>query len=315
MPSEAEFSAAVQPYRRELLVHCYRMLGAHHDAQDALQETLIRAWRGYDRFEGRSSLRSWLYRIATNVCLTESDRRARRVLPSELGTPVTDGSTELADRRYEVTWIGPLPDHPDDPADEVQRKETTRLAFIAALQRLPAKQRAVLLLRDVVGLSATEVAEQLEMTTAAVNSALQRARGHAGERPGVEAIEMTTDVDRDLLERYVDAFHRGDTGALSALLRRDVALEMPPVPTWFAGHAAVMSFFANRALHGRARRVVPLAANGCPAMATFVAREDGTYVAHNIQVLESADGLVQHIYAFVDPDLFPVFGLPTELPE
>jgi RNA polymerase sigma-70 factor, ECF subfamily len=316
LPTESDFAAAVDPHRRELLVHCYRMLGSFHDAEDAVQETLLRAWRGFGQFEGRSSVRTWLYRIATRVCLTAADGRERRVLPSGIGGPLDDGAAPLAARRLEVPWLEPIPDHAfaSDPADVVTSRETTRLAFVAALQNLPARQRAALLLRDVVGLSAAEVAAQLDLSTASVNSALQRARAHIENGPRSEEVVMS-DVDADLLDQYMTAFEKADIPALAALLRHDVELEMPPIPTWFAGRGAVVEFLATRALRSSGRRLVATRANGCPALATYTLQADGTFAAHSIQVLEATDGEITHIYAFLDADLFTAFGLPRSLPK
>jgi RNA polymerase sigma-70 factor (ECF subfamily) len=312
--SESDFASLVDPYRRELLAHCYRMLGSHHDAEDALQDTLLRAWRGLGQFEGRSSVRTWLYRIATRVCLTAAESRERRVLPSGIGDPMEDGTAPLASRRPEVPWLEPIPDHAfaPDPADVVTSRETTRLAFVAALQNLPARQRAALLLRDVVGLSAAEVADLLEVSTAAVNSALLRARAHSGGQPGSEGA-VVNDVDKNLVEQYITAYENGDLPALAALLRHDVQLEMPPIPTWFAGRDAVVEFYAGRPLRSPGRRVVVTRANGCPALASYHLEPDGTYVAHSIQVLETLDGKIAHIYAFLDTSLFLAFRLPLSL--
>ena len=315
--AEAEFAVAVDPYRRELLAHCYRMLGSYHDAEDAVQETLLRAWRGYDRFEGRSSVRTWLYRIATRVCLTAADSRERRVLPAGIGSPSTEGSAPLAARRPEVPWLEPIPDaaFAPDPADVVTSRETTRLAFVAALQTLPARQRAALLLRDVVGLSAAEVAEQLELSVAAVTSALQRARAQVERDLHPEEVVMAG-VDETLLDKYVAAFEQADLAALAALLRHDVQLQMPPVPTWFAGRDAVLGFFAARPLRvpgDGGRRLLATRANGCPAVGTYIRQPDGRYAPHSIVVLDTVDGQITHIYAFVDPELFGVFALPPSL--
>jgi len=314
--ADGEFAAGVDPYRRELLAHCYRMLGSYHDAEDAVQETLLRAWRGYDRFEHRSSVRTWLYRIATRVCLTAADSRERRVLPAGIGEPATDPTMPLAARRPEVPWLEPIPDaaFAPDPADVVATRETTRLAFVAALQNLPARQRATLLLRDVVGLSAAEVAEQLELSVAAVTSALQRARAQVERDQHGEEVDMGR-VDETVLDKYVAAFEEADLPALAALLRHDVQLQMPPVPTWFAGRDAVLGFFTARPLRypDRRRRVLVTRANGCPALGTYVRQPDGSYVAHSIQVLDTAGGEITHIYAFLDRELFRRFALPLTL--
>jgi RNA polymerase sigma-70 factor (ECF subfamily) len=260
-------------------------------------------------------VRTWLYRIATRVCLTAADGRERRILPSGIGGPLDDGAAPLAAKRLEVLWLEPIPDHAFafDPADVVTTRETTRLAFVAALQNLPARQRAALLLRDVVGLSAAEVAGQLDLSTAAVNSALQRARAHIEDGPGSEEVVMS-DVDQMLLNEYMTAFENADVPALAALLRHDVELEMPPIPTWFAGRSAVVEFFATRALQGPGRRVVATRANGCPALASYTLQADGTFTAHSVQVLETADGEITHIYAFLDTELFRAFDLPLSLP-
>jgi RNA polymerase sigma-70 factor, ECF subfamily len=315
--ADAEFAAAADPYRRELLAHCYRMLGSYHDAEDAVQETLLRAWRGYDRFEGRSSIRTWLYRIATRVCLTAADSRERRVLPAGIGSPATEGSAPLAAGGSEGAWIEPIPDaaFAPDPADVVTSRETTRLAFVAALQTLPARQRAALLLRDVVGLSAAEVAEQLELSVAAVTSALQRARAQVERDQHLEEV-VVGGVDESLLDKYVAAFEQADLAALAALLRHDVQLQMPPVPTWFAGRDAVLGFFAARPLRvpgDGGRRLLATRANGCPAVGTYIRQQDGRYAPHSIVVLDTVDGQISHIYAFVDPELFAVFALPPGL--
>jgi RNA polymerase sigma-70 factor (ECF subfamily) len=311
--SESEFARLTDPHRRELLAHCYRMLGSYHDAEDAVQDAYLRAWKAFEQFEGRSSVRTWLYRIATRVCLTAAEGRERRVLPSGLGPPLADGTAALDDRQHEVPWLEPLPDNAidgADPASIVVRRESTRLAFVAALQQLPPRQRAALLLRDVAAMSANEVADLLELSPAAVNSALQRARAHVEGGQRREEVVMTADVDSEVLQRFITAFEAGDVPALAALLRHDVELEMPPIPTWFAGRDAVVEFFATRAMSAPARRVVATRANGCPAMAAYLPDGVGGFYAHNIQVLEVRDGAIEHIYAFLDTDMFAAFDLP-----
>ncbi len=319
MPSpDPEFARLADPHRRELLVHCYRMLGSFHDAEDLVQETYLRAWRAYDRFEHRASMRTWLYRIATRACLTALESKGRRVLPSGLGGASDDWQIRLDGRRYEVPWLEPLPDSAvhddgDDPAAIAVRHETTRLAFVAALQQLPAKQRAVLVLREVLEWPAAEVAELLDTTVPAVNSALQRARAQlAGASPAEEEVVMTPDIDADVLDRFVTAFENADVALLTELLRRDVELEMPPIPTWFAGREAVAGFFGNRIFPSATNRFfVRTRANGCPAVATYQPADDGRLAAHSIQVLELVDGQIAHVYAFLDPSLFGCFGLPA----
>jgi RNA polymerase sigma-70 factor, ECF subfamily len=317
MPSgEAEFARLTDPHRRELLVHCYRMLGSFHDAEDVVQETYLRAWRGFPQFEGCASVRTWLYRIATNACLTALDNKSRRVLPSGLGGPSRDGPDALDERHLEIPWLEPLPDADDDPATVAARRESTRLAFIAALQQLPARQRAALLLRDVLGLPAAEVAEVLDMSVSAVNSALQRARTQIAGNPGSEEeVVMTSDVDERVLAQFVTAFETSDLTMLTTLLRRDVQLEMPPIPTWFSGYDAVLAFFEQKVMTGTHRCFIPVRANGCPALGAYVLKDDGRLHAHSIQVLETRDGAIEHIYAFLDAALFAAFGLPEVLPD
>ncbi len=251
------------------------------------------------------------------MCLTAADSRERRVLPAGIGSPSTEGSAPLAARRPEVPWLEPIPDaaFAPDPADVVTSRETTRLAFVAALQTLPARQRAALLLRDVVGLSAAEVAEQLELSVAAVTSALQRARAQVERDQHPEEVVMGG-VDETVLDKYVAAFEQADLAALAALLRHDVQLQMPPVPTWFAGRDAVLGFFAARPLRvpgDGGRRLLATRANGCPAVGTYIRQQDGRYAPHSIVVLDTVDGQITHIYAFVDPELFGVFALPPSL--
>jgi len=255
MPSNAQFAAMTGPFRPELLAHCYRLLGSIHDAEDLVQETYLRAWRGFGRFEGRSTVRRWLYQIATMACLTALETRARRPLPSGLGAPADDHRVAVAAREPSVAWLQPAPDAlfgADDPAAIVAGRAGVRLAFIAALQFLPARQRAVLTLRDVLAFRAAEVAEMLDTTTAAVDSALRRARARLAEAGPVQndLAEPDEQTRRALLDNYVDAFTRADPDALVDLLRADVELEMPPIPTWFTGRRAVVGFLGRRILRG-----------------------------------------------------------------
>jgi RNA polymerase sigma-70 factor, ECF subfamily len=314
--AETEFARLTDPHRRELLVHCYRMLGSYHDAEDVVQETYLRAWRGFPQFEGRASIRTWLYRIATNACLTALESAGRRMLPSGLGAPSEAGPDSLGEHRHDIPWLEPFPDRDDDPAAVAARRESTRLAFVAALQQLPARQRAALLLRDVLDMPAAETADVLDMSVPAVNSALQRARAQLpGGSASEEEVVMTSDVDEQLLAQYVTAFETDNLALLMQLLRHDVELEMPPIPTWFSGYDAVTSFFAQRVMRGRHRRFLPVRANGCPAVAAYLLEDDGRLHAHSIQVLEIEDGGIARIYAFLEPRLLAAFGLPDVLLE
>ncbi|HEX2283794.1 MAG TPA: RNA polymerase subunit sigma-70, partial [Mycobacterium sp.] len=263
MPVQEDFIERAAPFRAELIAHCYRMLGSVHDAEDLVQETYVRGWRAYQGFEERAALRTWLYRIATNACLRALENRARRVLPAGLGPGSVDTEADLDRTSTAHNWLEPLPDALT-PESAFTTSESVRLAVVTALQELPARQRAVLILRDVVQLSAAEVAELLETTPAAVNSALQRARAHLAEvAPADDSVAEPDDARiRDLLDRYCAAFERADMAALTELLQADVRLEMPPVPIWFTGRDAVMRFLATRAI-GQPGEVlmIPTAAN------------------------------------------------------
>lgn len=294
------------PYRGELLAHCYRMLGSVHDAEDLVQETLIRAWRAYDRFEGRSTLRTWLYKIATTQCLTALESRARRPLPAGLGGPSETGGQPL-EQRAEVPWLEPMPTGADDPAAIVTSRESTRLAFIAALQHLPARQRAVLILRDVLAWRAAEVADLLETTTAAVNSALQRARERLDEvSPARDDVVEPTDEDkRSLLARYVAAFERKDIEAIVALLAEDAVWEMPPYTTWFRGPDQVARHLTGQCPGGPGDfRLVSTEANGEPALGMYLRGE-----RFCLQVLTVRGSRISHVISFFDLRLFDTFGL------
>ena len=315
MAGDEDFGRLTDPYRGELLRYCYRMLGSVHDAEDQVQETLLRAWRGYDRFDGRSSPRTWLYRIATNACLRALERQGRRPLPAGLGTPAEDPTAPLV-AAPEVPWLQPLPDPPasTDPAAIVASRAGTRLALIAALQYLPPRQRAVLILRDVLGWPAAEVAELLGTTAAAVNSALQRARTQLDQvAPAEEHVAEPTDPRvRTLLDRYTAAFAEADVAALLAVLTEDAVAEMPPNRTWFAGRAAIAAFLATHILRVPGDiRLVPTGANAQPAFAIYRRDPAGGYRCHSIQVLTVTAAGISRVVSFQNPGLFPIFGLPA----
>jgi RNA polymerase sigma-70 factor (ECF subfamily) len=328
MPASEDFARLADPFRGELLAHCYRMLGSVHDAEDQVQETLIRAWRSYGEFEGRASLRTWLYRIATNACLRALENRSRRPLPSGLAGPGDDPDGPLAGARPEVPWLQPIPDalvaaqagrapETADPASVVASRESMRLALIAALQYLPARQRAVLILRDVLGWRAAEVADLLGTSTAAANSVLQRARARLEQAaPAADEMREPSDPgDRALLGRYAAAFENADITALMRLLRDDAVLEMPPQPTWFSGRDRVGAFLQSRVLREPGEfRMIPTSANGQPAFAAYLRDHDGVYRAHAIQVLTLTGSRVARIVSFNDAGLVTTFGLPQALP-
>ena len=321
MADREEFARLADPFRGELLAHCYRMLGSVQDAEDAVQEAYLRAWRSYAGFEGRSSLRRWLYRIATNACLRALEQGRRRPLPSGLGGPGDDPEAPLATGPSEVPWLQPMPGAlleggPADPATIVGVRGSVRLALVAALQYLPPRQRAVLILRDVLGWRAAEVADLLGTTTAAVNSALQRARAQLAQvAPAEDELTEPAEPDRRvLLERYVAAFETADGTALQQLLREDVELEMPPFVTWFAGRRAVVRFFASQVLTGPGRlRMVPTTANGQLAAAAYRRGRDGVYHAHAVHLLSLTPTGIARIVVFLDPALFAGFGLPPSV--
>ena len=315
-----ELEAALERHRVELTAYCYRMLGSL-EAEDAVQETLVRAWRAYDRFEGRSQLRSWLYRIATNVCLDMLDARKRRARPMDLG-PAREPVAENLNALPEATWIEPVPDAlvvPDgDPAAVAQARESVRLAFVAALQHLPPRQRAVLILCEVLRWKASEVAELLETSVASVNSALQRARAtlEASQLEAVEAPDTVDEADRELLARYVDAFQRYDIDALTELLHEDATQSMPPYDLWLRGRDDVFAWWFGPGIACKGSRVVPApAANGMPAFGQYKPAADGAgYEPWALQVVEAKDGRIAELTFFLDTEtLFPRFGLPPRL--
>ncbi|HEY2550243.1 MAG TPA: sigma-70 family RNA polymerase sigma factor [Streptosporangiaceae bacterium] len=317
--TQTEFLPLAEPYRRELLAHCYRMVGSIHDAEDLVQETFLRGWRAYDRFQGRSSLRTWLYQIATNVCLTALESRNRRPLPTGLGAPAGDPEGEL--HQAEVPWLEPAPDvmvgvGTSDPAAIVTSRESIRLAFIAALQHLPPRQRAVLILREVLSWRAAEVADLLGTTTAAVNSMLQRARAQISEAaPAEDAVtEPPTAQQRELLDRYVAAFEEYDVAALTALFTDQAIWEMPPYTGWYQTPRDIGLLVASQcpAKTPGDLRLAPARANGQPAFGMYYL-DGGEYRAFQLHVLRLKGGKVDHVVSFFDTTLFPLFGLPEVL--
>ncbi|KAA5834572.1 sigma-70 family RNA polymerase sigma factor [Saccharopolyspora hirsuta] len=317
-----DFATAADPYRRELLAHCYRMLGSLHDAEDLVQETYLRAWRAYDRFEGRSSLRTWLYKIATTACLTALENRKRRPLPTGLGGPSEIPGDELVERS-EIPWLEPIPDaalvdDPTDPAAIVSARESTRLAFIAALQHLPARQRAVLVLRDVLRWKAAEVAEAIGTSTAAVNSMLQRARAQLAEvKPSPDDTPAPlTDEQQRLLDRYVTAFEAKDISAIVQLFTAEAVWEMPPFVNWVRGAEQIGRLVDLKCPAGPGDlRLLPARANGQAAFGVYRRAPDGVFRPFHLQVLELDGSAVRHTVAFFDVSVFPAFGLPDTCPE
>ncbi|MBP2478119.1 RNA polymerase sigma-70 factor (ECF subfamily) [Crossiella equi] len=317
-----EFLGQANQYRKELLAHCYRMLGSVHDAEDLVQETYLRAWRAYEKFEGQSSLRTWLHRIATNTCLTALENRAKRPLPTGLGNPGIQAEAPLVDNA-EVPWLEPVPDSAigldsADPATIVADRESVRLAFVAALQHLPPRQRAVLILREVLQWKAAEVAEAVDISVAAVNSTLQRARAQLDAvRPKQEAAQAELDAgQRALLARYVAAFEAKDIAAITALFTDDAIWEMPPFVGWYQGAANIgrLIDLACPARDPGDMKLLPVSANGQPAFGLYM-REGGTYRPFNLPVLTfGADGRIAHVSSFFDTRLFAKFGLPEEIP-
>jgi RNA polymerase sigma-70 factor (ECF subfamily) len=311
----------LEQHRVELTAYCYRMLGSSFEAEDAVQETFIRAWRGYDSFEGRAALRSWLYRIATNVCLDMLSGRERRARPMDLG-PAREPVEANLNALPEVTWIQPIPDGlavPEaDPAEVAVARETIRLAFVAALQHLPPRQRAVLILCEVLRWKAAEVAELLETSVASVNSALQRARAtlEASNVSAVDTPPSVDEADEALLARYVEAFERYDMDALTSLIHEDATQSMPPYDLWLSGRDDIFSWWVGPGAGCRGSRVIPTtAANGAPAFGQYKPSETGDgYEPWALQVLEVSDGRIVELTFFLDTDtLFPLFGLPARL--
>jgi RNA polymerase sigma-70 factor (ECF subfamily) len=301
----------LEQHRRELTAHCYRMLGSPFEAEDAVQETLLRAWKSLDRFEGRSALRSWLYRIATNVCFDMLDGSQRRARPMDLG-PAGEPIIENL-RTPEVSWLQPVPDSlVADPAETVASRDTIRLAFVAALQHLPPRQRAVLILCEVLRWKATEVAELLETSVASVNSALQRARATLDETD-LSPESSFEEPDRELLDRYVQAFERYDLAALTSLIHEDATQSMPPFDLWLTGRDDIFTWWFGPGIGCKGSRVIPtVSANGSPAFGQYKPAESGEgYEPWALQVLELSGGGIAELTFFLDTQtLFPLFGLP-----
>jgi RNA polymerase sigma-70 factor (ECF subfamily) len=323
---EDAFAALVEPRRRELHAHCYRMLGSVDDAEDALQDALVRAWRGLPKFAARSSVRAWLYKIATNVCLDAIARRPKRVLPVDYG-PAADPHDGPGQPLIESVWIEPYPDAPEARYEE---RESVELAFIAALQHLPATQRAALIMREVLGFSAKEAAELLETSTASVNSLMQRARKAVDERLPEQSQQATLrslgdDGVREIVERYVDAWERGDVDEVVSMLAEDAILTMPPMDTWYSGRDAIVVFLRDfafartwdgtRFVEGeRTVRLVPTRANGQPAFGAYKWEADqGAYLPYTLQVLSLRGDRIEEIAGFVSPAVFRHFDLPGAL--
>jgi RNA polymerase sigma-70 factor, ECF subfamily len=308
--------AEYQRLTRELTGYCYRMLGSPFDAEDAVQDTMLRAWREFGRFEGRSSLNTWLHRIATNVCIDMLRKRGRRTMPMDLQPPTRAEAAQIPPPLTERTWVLPIPDAmladgAADPAVQVVSKETVRLAFVAALQRLTPRQRAVLILRDVLQLSAAETAEVLGTTVASANSALQRARATV---PSIgEDDQARGGADAALLEKYVAAFEAYDVPRLTALLRSDAVNSMPPLPLWLLGQDEIRVWMLGPGSECRGSRLLPTAANGCAAFAQYRPDGRGGYHPWAIQVLETDGGLITGLHCYVFPELFTYFGFPGAL--
>jgi RNA polymerase sigma-70 factor (ECF subfamily) len=308
----ADFDTLTNRYQRELLAHCYRMSGSVHEAEDLVQETFLRAWKASADFQGRSSVRTWLYRIATNVCLTNLEGRPRRPLPAGLGTADSMAGDAL-EKDHEIAWLEPVP----DAAVVVAERDSIRLAFIAALQHLPARQRAVLILRDVLRWSAAETAEALDTTTAAVNSALQRAHAQMQERALTEdTVQPDLSPEQELLlERYVDAFWRKDITQIVTMLTQDAVWEMPPFKGWYTGAENIGQLIDLRCPGGtHDMPMIRTVANGQPAFGLYMRQADGSFRPFHLQVLDIENDKVKHVGAFFDDRLFETFGLPASLP-
>ncbi len=319
-PEATDLAPRLEAYRTELTAYCYRMLGSAFEAEDAVQETFIRAWRGFEKFEGRSQLRSWLYRIATNVCLDMRGASQRRARPMDLSGPLT-ADHALGQPLGEATWLEPVPDERvvpsgGDPADVAVARESVKLAFVSALQRLPPRQRAVLILREVLHWKAEEVAELLGTTVASVNSALQRARATLATREVETSLrpEEMDEAHRALLARYVEAFEQYDMDALTSVLHEDATWNMPPYELWLQTHDDIVDWCLGPGIGCRGSRLVPVEANGSPAWGQYKPGPGGVLEPWSIQVMEVRDGRISGLTFFLDTArLFPLFGLPPQL--
>ena len=322
---EGAFERLIEPYRGELQAHCYRMLGSLHDAEDAMQEALLRAWRGIGRFEGRSSLRSWLYTIATNSSLRVIERRPKRVLPIEFGPPA-DPHEDTGKPLVESTWIEPFPDDrladdgSESPEAKYEQRESVELAFTAAMQHLPGLQRAALIMSDVLGFKPSEIAEALEATPASIYSALQRARKATEERlPAQSQLETRDSAGderiREIVDHFMEAWENADVERIRGLLTDDCVLAMPPYAEWFSGRDAVLEFLPRGPLKPKNRwKLLPTRANGQPAFGCYYTEDDGALRAEGIVVLTfDGQGAISEIDSFRDPQLFPKFGLPLTM--
>ena len=313
-----ELEQELEGHRRELTAYCYRMLGSGFEAEDAVQETMVRAWRGLDRFEGRSALRSWLYRIATNVCLDMLQGPQRRARPMDLG-PSSTADTALPAGLPENVWVQPVADGrvlptDGDPAELAAERETIRLAFVAALQHLPPRQRAVLILREVLRWQASEVAELLDTSVASVNSALQRARATLAEVDPDDGGPISVDADQQqLLARYVEAFESYDINSLVSLLQEDATFTMPPHPLWLRGTVEIGKWYLGQGIGCRGSRLLATAANGCAAFGAYKPAGPDTLEPFALQVIEISDGRISALHHFLYPELFEAFGLPARL--
>ena len=318
-PGSPELEERLESYRRELTAYCYRMLGSTFESEDAVQDTLLRAWKSYEGFEGRSQLRSWLYRIATNVCLDLLEGRNRRARPMDLGPAGEADAANLGGPLPENTWIEPMPDgrvvpEAGDPAEIAELKESVRLAFIAALQTLPPKQRAVLILREVLRWKADEVATLLDTSVQSVNSALQRARDSVEKNKGEQASPSMDEEHTALLARYVEAFESYDMDRFTALLRDDAYFNMPPYALWLQTHEDIRNWCLGPGIGCDQSRLIPTSANGSPAFGQYKPDPNGGYEPWSLQVLDIRNGEIHGITFFLDTEhFFPLFGLPPRL--